>query len=205
MPKQTTFVGPAIDDPELLYLLPKALAELLNEVNGFIQFRGAFHLRGACREPLWHSLRHAWEGPESFQNLYPEVQPEDIPFAEDCMGDQFLLRKGLVLRLSAETGEVTDTALAFSDFLDQVAAASVPLLQMQPLLRHERGGGALLPGQLLSAYPPFSTTEAAKGVSLKAVPADQARRFLAGWARDTRQLPSGAKIRVTIAGRPTTR
>lgn len=82
-----TFVGPPIDDRDLLSNLPKNLADLLEQINGFIQFHGGLHLRGVCRKPVWHSLRAAWLGKHAFHRLYPEVvEPEDIPFAEDAWG-----------------------------------------------------------------------------------------------------------------------
>src|SRR3954453_4788104 len=104
--EDVTFVGPPIDDPEVLGLLPPELAGLLAGQNGFVQFRGGLHVRGACRGPAWHSLREAWLGEGSFHRHYPEVRPGDVPFAEDCLGDQFLLREGRVWRLAGETGEV---------------------------------------------------------------------------------------------------
>src|SRR3954470_21513558 len=60
--EDVTFVGPPIDDPEVLGLLPPELAGLLAGQNGFVQFRGGLHVRGACRGPAWHSLREAWLG-----------------------------------------------------------------------------------------------------------------------------------------------
>src|SRR4051812_2832298 len=94
----TTYVGPPIDDGEVLNRLPADLARLLHEVNGFIAFEGGLHVRGACHRPAWHSLRNAWVGEDAFHRLYDGVQTEDVPFAEDCMGDQFLLREGRVWR-----------------------------------------------------------------------------------------------------------
>ena len=48
-----------MDDATLLRVLPAQLADVLRQVNGFILHGGAFHLRGACSGPLWHSLRAA--------------------------------------------------------------------------------------------------------------------------------------------------
>src|SRR5271166_4833360 len=96
--EHVTYRGPAIDDRAILAKLPRALTELLEQTNGFIQFHGGLHVRGACRQPDWHSLRAAWESEHAFHQLYPEVDPEDIPFAEDALGDQFLLRDGEVWR-----------------------------------------------------------------------------------------------------------
>jgi len=144
-----TWTGPMADDNELLDQLPPDLARLLRQIDGFIQFSGGLHVRGACREPAWHSLRDAWLGEHAFHRLYPDVRPDDVPFAQDCLGDQFLLRDGQVWRLSAETGEMRSLDVALFGFLE--AADPVEYLSMHPLLRFMREGGSLEPGQLLAA------------------------------------------------------
>jgi hypothetical protein len=40
-----TFVGPPLDDGEILAKIPANLAGLLQPVNGFIQFHGGLHVR----------------------------------------------------------------------------------------------------------------------------------------------------------------
>ena len=109
-------------------------------------------MRGACREPAWHSLRE-----------------DDIPFAEDAVGDQWILRGDQVLRLAAETGDVEPLGLG-----------------LHPLLQLHQEGGRLEPGQLISVYPPFCTKESADGVSLRPVPADECHAFLWSLAEQLR-------------------
>src|SRR5690242_6460929 len=135
-PNHVIFVGPPIDDGDLLDALPTALAVRLRETNGAIEFLGGLHTRGACREPLWHSLRDAWMGNYSFHRLYPEVRKDDIPFAEDCMGDQFLLRDWRVVRLRAETGQVEPLHMDLAEFFAAANADPVEFLSLQPLLRY---------------------------------------------------------------------
>jgi hypothetical protein len=177
-----TFRGLAIDDTDVLDRVPSELGNLLRQLNGFIQFHGGFHVRGACHEPWWHSLRAAWEGDEAFHRLYPQVRAEDVPFAEDCLGDQFLLRGSGVVRLRAETGESELLGLSFGAFLDRVQKDPVEILTLGPLQRFRDEGGRLEPGQSLGAYPPFCTKEAAAGVHLAAIPTRERRRFLAAFA-----------------------
>jgi hypothetical protein len=94
-----TFVGPPIDDREILAKILANLAGLLEQLTGFIQFHGGLLVWGACRQPSCHSLRDAWFGAHAFHNLYPAIHLKYIPFAEDCLGDQFILRDERVLRL----------------------------------------------------------------------------------------------------------
>ncbi|QEH35273.1 hypothetical protein OJF2_38210 [Aquisphaera giovannonii] len=194
-----SFVGPPPDDDEVLERLPAELAGLLRQVNGFIQFGGGLHVRGACLGPPWHSLRDAWDGEHAFHRHYPNVRPGDVPFAEDCLGDQFLLRDGAVLRLRAETGELEAKGQDLFGFLRAAQADPRGSLSLEPLIRFEREGGELEPGQLLAAYPPFCTSEAADGVRLAAVPADERRRSLAVLAARIRDVPDGVSIVFRVA------
>lgn len=135
-----TWSGPPIDDAEIAAELPRELRAVLGAVNGFILFGGALHVRGAVQDPPWHFLRHAWRGAESLAALYPALPPDDVPFAQDCVGDQFLLRGGSVLRLQAETGEVEDVGRSLFAFLERACADPEGSLSPEPLLRHRRRG-----------------------------------------------------------------
>ena len=189
-----TFTGPAIDDHDLLDKLPKALAGVLRETNGFIQYHGGLHVRGACHAPAWHSLRDAWIGDDAFHQHYPEMTPEDIPFGEDSLGDQFFLREGIVWRLFAETGEIESLEMNFSQFMESVQKDPIEELALQPLMQFQEDGGDLEPGQLLAAFPPYCTEEAEEGVTLAAIPSAERHSFLAEFAAKIRDLPDGERI-----------
>ncbi len=178
-----TYQGPSMDDPELLAQVPESLAAILASVNGFIQFGGGLHIRGACTAPEWHCLRRAWHGPKSMSELFPEIDKSWVPFAEDCVGDQFLLKDREVLRLTAETGEVEHLGLTLGDFLRNAGANPIEYLSMEPLLQFMEDHGELPEGHLIQAYPPFCTKEAAQGVSLKAIPAWELHEFHSELAR----------------------
>lgn len=53
------FTGPPMTDQSLLKRLPTGYANLLRQINGFVAFRGGFHMRGICDGPEWHSLAAA--------------------------------------------------------------------------------------------------------------------------------------------------
>lgn len=198
-----TFVGPPADDEAVLARVPVALAALLRKTNGFVAFGGGLHLRGACREPAWHSLAAAWEGPDALHRLFDEVEPEDVPFAEDAMGDQFLLRRGTVHALRAETGDIESMDADLAGFLSAACEDPACYLEMEPLLRFRREGGRLEPGQLLSAYPPFALAVSGNAsVSLRAIPARDRMGFLADFARQIRRLSDGAQVTLRIGPEP---
>lgn len=196
---QVSFAGPPIDDEEILARCPPELADILRQVNGCVQFDGGLHLRGACRQPAWHSLRDAWDSGNALHRLYADVHPDDVPFAEDCMGDQFLLRADQVWKLSAETGEMEPLDLSLLDWLEAVQADAVEVLSLEPLLQFQQEGGKLEPGQLLSAIPPFCL-ESDQELSLRAIPSADRRQFLAHLAEQLRNLPEGAQIKFDISG-----
>ena len=196
--QEVTYSGPPIDDERLLARLPANLADLLRQMNGFIQFHGGLHLRGACLQPAWHSLRDAWAGGSAFHRLYPNVRRRDVPFVEDCMGDQFLLRSGRVYKLAAETGGVEPLNVGLGGFFEAVAKDPVEFLALHPLLKFQQDGGRLEPGQLLNVFPPFCTKQSADGVSLTAIATDERRRFLADLATQLRGLPQGSEIEFQI-------
>jgi hypothetical protein len=198
LPHQT-YAGPPIDDDEILARVPEPLATALRTRNGVVAWQGGLHVRGACREPAWHSLRSAWEGPLALHVLYDEVAPGDVPFAEDALGDQFLLRDGAVLHLWAETGEIETVAADLEAWLAAVLADPQHTLSLEPLLAYLKAGRTLAPGQLLSAYPPFCVTQSAKGVDLKARDWLERRMFLAEIARQIRGLPEGAEVRFKVS------
>lgn len=191
----TTFVGPPLRGAAALNALPAPLADVLSDVNGIVAFEGGLHLRGMCDSPSWHSLDEVWKGDRAFQFRYDGVEEWDLPFAQDAVGDQWLLRDEQVIHLAAETGEIEPLHQTLPEFLDAARADSVASLGLHPLLQFQRDGGTLLPGQLLSVYPPFCTVEAADGVSLAAVPAEERLDFLADLSR---QLPPDGEFRITV-------
>src|SRR5687768_17780187 len=190
-----TWTGPKIDDQDLLRELPEALRELLTWQNGFVLHGGALHVRGACTAPEWHSLRNACHGDEAMHKLYADVRVEDVPFAQDIFGAQFLLRSEVVMRLFAESGEVEMMAEDLDEFL---AALNVDLegyLNVQP--------GQLEPGQLLLAYPPFCFEEAGTNIEFTPLPASEVIKFHAQLAAQLKDVPEGAKIEFKINADPT--
>lgn len=193
-----TWSGPDVDDTDLLGELPRELRSVLSAMNGFVLFGGALHVRGVVREPAWHSIRALWKGPEALTVLYPAVEAGDVPFAQDCVGDQFLLRDGSVVRLSAETGETEPLGMPLLDFLERACAEPEDFLGAHPLIQHWNDGGELEPGMLLHAYPPFCTQQASEGVSLRPVPAAELIRFHAALAAQMTSIPEGGSFQIRI-------
>lgn len=195
------YVGPPIDDAEILKRLPAAYRDLLGRANGYVAYHGGLHVRGACRAPAWHSLRAAWEGEGALYRLFPAVVPADVPFGEDALGDQLLLRGGEVHRLATEVGDVEALGVDLAGFDAAVRADPVGYLGLQPLEAFRAGGGALAPGELLSVYPPFVVATEDPTRSYRAVPVADRVGFLAGLAAQLRALPDRASVDLRVLPR----
>jgi hypothetical protein len=190
-----TFVGapmePSVNGPSFGEV-PNPLIELLGQVNGFVAYGGGLHVRGVCDDPDWHSLEAVWRGEHAFHRHYESVEPTDVPFAQDCVGDQFLLRDGRVLRLLAEQDDVEPVAEDLDTFLTLVQADPDGMLGLPPLDAYREEGESLQPGELLGVWPPFCAAESADGVSVESVPVADRLRFLADLAKSLRNVEDGA-------------
>lgn len=129
--------------------------------------------------------------------LYPDVHASDIPMAEDCFGDQYLIRDDLVIRLAGETGEVESMECDWPEFLAQAEADYIGYLNLGFLERFRKQSGPLAPGYLINAYPPFATKEG-RNPSLRAIPALELRWAHADFARQIRDIPDGGKIEIVV-------
>lgn len=193
------FRGPPIDDPDLLPRLCAAHRQLLETVNGYVAYHGGLHVRGACRSPIWHSLREAWSGPRAIHRLFPAVSPEDVPFGQDALGDQFVLRDGRVWKLAAEIGELMSLDMPLWDFDAAIRADPDGFLNLAPLRRFQAEGGTLEPGQLLSVMPPFVVKhDGAENYSYRAIPAQDRLNFLCDLAAQLRDVPDGTQIQFKV-------
>ena len=192
-----TFIGPLIDDEGLLSHLSDTLSSLLQQINGFTQYSGGFHLRGACREPLWHSLGYVWRGEGALWKSYAQISADDIPFAQEAMGDQFILRNGIVFRLESETGELKNLNCDFQMFLANVQNDPVGYLSLQPFVKFSNDGGKLEDGQLLNVYPPFCVEHSGE-YSYRAISALERLAFLANFSQQIAGVDDGGVIQLKI-------
>jgi hypothetical protein len=190
--KGITWQAGGTTDHVLLGFLPEELRELIGPSGGFILHHGAIHFRGCSDEPEWNCLRTLYHGAGSIRTLYPHLDVDDIPFAQDQLGDQYLLRGVEVIRLDAETGEQTRFAKCLHEFVSGIEDGIEDYLNVS--LRHR-----LEPGQALHAYPPFCTVESGlDGSSLAPVSCMELLRFHADFARQIAGMPDGSQYRVEV-------
>jgi hypothetical protein len=196
--KGILYTGGELTDLVSFARLPSYLQTFLREQNGVVAYFGGLHLRGCVTEPAWHALATAWQGTGAFWHTYDGVLETDIPFGQDCVGNQFLLRGDAVLWLDTETGELADLEVDFKHFLFGAEKFPLDALGMEPLRDFQRMGGVLRPGELLSVYPPFCVAaEGSPAPGLKAISAPERLAWLAGFYHQIKDLPDGQPIRFT--------
>lgn len=196
--KGIIFQGCPIADAQTFALLPAYLQDFLRARNGVVAYFGGLHIRGCCQTPAWHNLGAAWNGEQAFWKLYRRVQPTDIPFAQDCVGNQFLLRGDAVLFLDTETGEVADLEVDFKHFLFGIEKFPLDALGMEPLRTFQQQGGVLAAGQLLSVYPPVCIQSATQEPTLKPLPVLERLAYLAAFYAQIKDLPDGQRLQFAL-------
>ncbi|OWP64165.1 hypothetical protein CDA63_05405 [Hymenobacter amundsenii] len=188
--KGIIYTGGELTDLVTLARLPVYLQTFLRAQNGMVAYFGGLHLRGCVAAPGWHSLAAVWQGERALWRTYAELKKSDIPFGQDCVGNQFLLRGDAVLFLDTETGELADLDVDFKHFLFGAEKFPLDALGMEPLRTFQQAGGVLQPGQLLSLYPPLCiATNRAAAPAAKAVPVARRLDWLADFYRQIKDLP----------------
>jgi hypothetical protein len=192
------FQGPPLENPSVLQGLPSELFEVLWQVNGFIAYAGGLHVRGFVESPSWHSFAHYHSGEMALHNIYSQVREYDLPFGQDFLGNQFLLRDSEVFRLRADTGEVISLRVDLAGFLEAAKEDPVGYLSLELLaLFHEQHGG-LEPGQLVHTMPPLCLKRPDKKLAMKAVDADNAIAFSANFAKQISAAPEGVDVKLEL-------
>lgn len=187
-----SYTGQEIDDYQSFARLPDYLKDFLSCQNGFIAFNGGFHVRGCVLTPKWHSLGDAWYGDLKLSDLFVNLTTDDIPIAQDCFGDQYLIRNDEVIRLLSETGELEYLKTDFHNFMDLIADDPFGVLNIDGIERFD-----LKPGQLLSVFPPFCINTNSE-YSIKPIDSYDRIRFLSHLSRQISNLPDGTDVKMVV-------
>jgi hypothetical protein len=182
------YIGQTIDDLDTFDILPDYLKNFYHKLNGFIAFQGGLHVRGCSIEPGWHSLREIWFGEFKLSRLFDSIEANDIPIAQDCFGDQFVIRMGHLWLLHSETDEITDLEIDFDQFIEQSFSATPRFLNI-----HNIQNLKLKPGQLINVVPPFCI-DSKTGYSYKPIDSLEQIRYLSFFSKEIKKLPDGTTI-----------
>jgi len=193
-----TFQGPALKDPSPLDGLPGELFEVLWQINGFVAYAGGLHLRGFVDEPNWHSFERYRSGDMALHKMFSVVEESDIPFGQDFLGNQFLLRHDEVWRLRSDTGEATGLAVGLAEFFDACKKDPIDFLGLELLAEYHQLHGMLEPGDLVHTMPPLCLRRDDKKLAMKSVPIDNALSFLAVFAKQVAEAPEGETVHLEL-------
>ena len=184
--KGVTYTCTQIEDQQLFDELPECLQDFYEDLNGLVAFNGGIHFRGCVINPTWHSLYEALKGPNALHKKYESLTSNDIPFAQDCVGDQYILRGDFVYHLNAELDEIEDLEIDFEEFIENCIEDPIEFLSLHPLIQFHNEDGELKPGELLNSYPPFCLENPSDEYDLKAVPVQKQLNYLIQIAEKTR-------------------
>ena len=193
-----TYQGPRLTSPEPLAGLPDDLFEILWQVNGFVAYAGGLHVRGVVDQPEWHSLQLYRSGEMALHRLFSAIEESDLPFGQDYLGNQFVLREETVWKLRADTGEIRSLDVDLPHFLDEARRDPVEYLELQLLARYSEHVGMLEPGQLVHTIPPLFMTREQNKLAMKPAPVSNTISFLAHLARQIENVPEGAEVNLRL-------
>ena len=140
-----------------------------------ILYKGGLQIRSEGAPEKLLDVNSFLKGDLSLSDLYPSVLPGDYPIAQDCFGDQFLIRNNAVIKLMAETGDIEEYNCTWDEFLSWVKEDPYGRLDLPDDLNLEKG-------ELLFAYPPFCTKEGSEAV-IKPIDGEELVRFHANFAK----------------------
>jgi len=128
-----------------------------------------------------------------------------IGFSRWCMNlISHSQRTALAINTSSATdkwcdsrGRLEKSKKTWNEFLATTEADSIEFLGLSYLIRFQEEGGVLMPGYLLSVYPPFVAKECVNP-SVRPIPSLELRLWLADFARQIRGVEDGQRIQIRI-------
>lgn len=190
-----------ISDTITFEAMPFEIQQLLRNMNGVTLLDGGLTFYNCTRENVWNALVYAIAGENALYKTYDQLRANDIPFAIDSFGDQYLLRDGQVHHLFAESGALENMDISLFDFIDKVSTDTVEFLNLHPHVRLRQQDKKLGENQLYSVYPPFMM-QSEKERAFKAIDAkeliDYQKRLYIQW----RDIPDGVNVRIETKNTP---
>jgi hypothetical protein len=172
-----------------------ALGDLLGRRNGFYAFESALHVFPVGSEGTQDLA--GWNAPGLWRDAYGGLADGLLLFAEDLFGGQFALRDGEVVTFEPETGEVEALARDLEGWA-RALLDDYELLTGQPLAHAwQRRHGPLPAGRRLLPKTPFVLGGAYEVENLYPLEAVQGMRLRGDIARQLKDLPDGARVRLT--------
>jgi hypothetical protein len=176
--------------------------EMLTKKNGFYAFESALHVFPLMENPS--GGLQAWNEFKLWRYEYQDLADGFLFFAEDVFQDQFCIsaKQNGIFRFFSETGHTTLLGNSLEDWArimvtDYSQQTGWPLLhEWQSLNGTRPRGKRLLPKTPFFLGGEYSCENLWAGNSLEGM------RFKGDLARQTRDLPEGAKVKLNIGPPP---
>lgn len=179
--------------------VPKELASILGEKNGFHAFESALHVFPFNDAPSSFGL-DTWNSGSGWRVEYGELASGCLFFAEDVFGGQFCLKNGRVWQFDPETGGLT----LLAESLEEWAAAVLgdfAFLTGHPVAREWQLLHGPLPAKMrLVPKVPFVLGGPFALSNLSLMDSERGMRVRGNLARRINGLPDGQKMRFLVDG-----
>jgi hypothetical protein len=185
--------------------LGSELLRMLERKNGFYVFESALHVFALTANLAPGMSMQEWNAGSLWREGYANLGDGLLFFAEDALQDQFCVSSTGVVRFNAETGErhfIADSIERWAQIImrDYEHETRWPLLH-----EWQEQNGRLTPGKRLLPKIPFFLGGEYKLENLWAGDAVEGMRVKADIAMQTRHLPDGSKVKLTVGEKPQTK
>lgn len=175
-----------------------AITDLLKSRNGFFAFEGALRVYPPRSVPISYGLDE-WNGPTLWRSEYSDLASGCFFFAEDAFGGQFCIAENAFWSFDPETGKRLHVAESLEEWASAILE-DFEVLTGYKLIHEWQAIHGRLPGrQRLMPRVPFVAGGEFEISNLVAVDAASAMRVRGAIARQIRDLPDGAQIKIEIS------
>jgi hypothetical protein len=189
--------GPS--SPEVLAragLVDDGHRELLAAHDGLIAWGGGLRCFGVTSGEFPDIA--SWNGVDGWRSAYRKLADGLFAFAEDAFGNQFCYERRRIVRLQAETGDRETMADRLEEWAQAILSDPDKELGLWLLREWRSAGNTVQPGQHLCPKLPFVTGGPFETSNLHVIDRHESMVFKGDFAWQIRNVPTGAKIRMTI-------
>jgi hypothetical protein len=171
--------------------------EFCQRRNGTYAFESALHVFPLCTHSE-HTGFHWWNAPQTWKHEYEGAVDHIEFFAEDIFGEQFGIASDAIVLFNPETGQVKQMSKTFDDWACDILA-DYEFLTGYPFAHEwQQQFGPLRAGMRLAPKTPFMFGGQFMLSNFYAADPVKLMRFRGDIYRQTRTLPDGKRVKVTI-------
>jgi hypothetical protein len=169
--------------------------ELLQSRNGFFVFGAALHVYPTASTDLSWGLVD-WNMPGLWKHEYASFVDPGLCFAQDVFGNQFSIHEGMVKHFDVETGTLERIAETVEQWAEMVLADDRRWTGWPFAQRWKELHGPIPLHKRLHPAIPFVAGGSYDNTNLRAIDAAELMASWGSFARQIRDVPDGAKIKL---------